>query len=92
MTEPEPPLRMWTIYESPADHPGKFVVRAFDIVAGNPDPVPLPECAVCETLTEARLQVPELYTYTREGVTYGSAPYCIERSPGDPPHVVETWI
>lgn len=75
----EPFMTMWIVFFNPGDYPGKYVVRANDIFQGNPEPEPRAECAVFDTLGEARAAMPE----------WG---YCIPRAPDDPPQVVETWL
>ena len=51
-------LRLFTIYDSPADFPGRYVVREFGIVAGGDDPAPDPEpIFVGPDLEAARLAV-----------------------------------
>lgn len=73
-------LTNFTIYSSPADYPGKYVVRRWRVVRGSPEPVPDPQpLAVVDTLEEARRAVPAHLT-------------CIPRWPGDVPCVVEVWL
>lgn len=71
-------LTIWTIYQSPLDYPGRFVVRAYD-VAGDGQVVPRAEQAVCGSLEEARARVP-------------CGLYWMNRNPVDDPTIVETWI
>jgi hypothetical protein len=73
-------LSTWTIFASPADAPGRFVVRRFDVVQGQADPVPQDDVTVHLTLESARNAVPD------------SADMCFQRSPDDPPSIVETWM
>lgn len=79
MTEEEA-LPIVTIYESPADHPGKFVARRFFASARGveADKEPL---AVVATLEEARNAIPN-----REALV------CMARNPGDEPQIVESWL
>ncbi len=70
---------MWTIYHSPRDSPGLYAVRAFDIVRGLIEPVPREHYEVMPSLEMARDCVPR-------GL------YRLERSEGDDPSVVETWM
>lgn len=79
MSEPAV-LSTWTIFASPADAPGRFVVRQFDVVQGQADPVPHEDATVHFTLESARNAVPD------------SADVCFQRSPGDDPSIVETWM
>ncbi|MFI5460428.1 MAG: hypothetical protein ACHRXM_33850 [Isosphaerales bacterium] len=74
-------LSMFTVYHSPDDHPGRYVVRRFSIVAGSAEPVPDPEpMFVGPSLTAAREAVPP------------EADACIHRSPDDEASIVETWL
>lgn len=82
MSEPEPGsvLSMWTIFYSPRDCPGAYCVRRFDVVRGQPEPVPAPHALGPFVFLEtARAAVP---------------PYLhrLPRNPGDHPSVVETWL
>ena len=70
-------LRMWTIYESPRDYPGRFVVRGWT-VQREPVPDELPT-AVVDTLAAARRHVPV-------GL------FRLDRDPDDDPTIVETWL
>ena len=74
-------LFTWTIFETPRDFPGKFVVRSFATNAAPPyDPIPAPHpAAVVDTLEEARAALPP-----------GLA--MIPRSPEDDAVIVETWL
>jgi hypothetical protein len=78
MTEPETVLTMFTIYDSPTNYPGRFVVRRWDIVRGQAEPQPREEVA-CATLCEARAYVPPGMERT-------------VRDPSDVPCIVETWL
>jgi hypothetical protein len=69
-------LPMWTIYASPLDHPGRFVVRRW-LVAHTP--VPDRTCEVYATLADARAAVPR-------GLVR------MPRSPGDDPCIVGSWL
>ncbi len=70
-------LTIWTIYQSPADHPGKYVVRAYDATAQGTRA--RPDAAVCDTLAQARAAVP-------------CGLYWMNRNPVDDPTIVETWL
>jgi hypothetical protein len=70
-------LVMYTIYESPRDHPGKFVVRRFVVTGEGAEATA--EVHVRDTLRQARLAVPG-----------GLA--CIPRDPYDEAQIVETWL
>ena len=88
-----PSLTIWVIYRSPRDYPGQYVVRAQDVFAGNQEAVPRPECAVCNTLEQARAALPRYQTLEeRDGVSYGAELVRLERHPDDVPEIVETWI
>jgi hypothetical protein len=68
-------VRIFTIYESPADSEGRFVVRERDVTAGN---VEVGNARTAATLEEARALIPE-----------GAVRF--ERSPDDDPTIVESW-
>lgn len=72
------PLSVWTIYQNPADAPGKFVLRRFE--AGALEPRPTPEAWESEDIEELRAIV------RRMGL------YCLGRKPADEPQIVESWI
>lgn len=78
VTEPAPVLTIWTIYFSPLDYPGLYVVRAFDIVQGSPEPIPRAHQDVAMLLEDAREFVPR-------GLIR------IVRNPCDHESVVELW-
>ena len=70
-----PVLEQWTIYKYPADAPGKYVVRRWEIGDGVLTPR---EAYVGPTLEAVRMLVPH-------------GRYPIRREPGDDPCIVETW-
>jgi hypothetical protein len=71
------PLWTWTIFWSPLDFPGWFVVRRFDIHPGEARPHQVGGLAA--SLAEAREMVPRwLHRFAPQ--------------PGDHPSVVETWF
>lgn len=70
-------LKMWTIYDHPADYPDGYVARQW-IIAGGGEPYRGP-ARYRPSLEEAREAVPP-------GL------YRLDRDPGDDPTVVETWI
>lgn len=70
-------LRLFTIYASPLDYPGKYVVREwYSLRCLIPAAEPL---AVADTLAEARAAVP-------------AGLYCMPRVKGDELQIVETWL
>jgi hypothetical protein len=71
-------LPMWTIYGHPLDFPAHFVVR-LHLVDGSGEPKVYRFGVVCDSLEEARQQVPV---------------YCavLPREAADDPNIVETWI
>lgn len=72
-------LTMWTVYgPTTTDHPGKWVVRAFDIEQGRA--TPHAACTTHDSLLDAR----------RAGVPPGLG--CLMRSPTDDPTICETWF
>jgi hypothetical protein len=72
-------LVMWTIYNSPPDHPGKFVARSWVARRGESEPTPTGHIAVAPTLEWVRKMIP-------------SGLHCLARSEGDDPTIVETWL
>lgn len=77
-------LHMYTIYESPRDFPGLFVVRRWTIGPrqfGDPMTAKADErpWAITETLARARDSLP-------------SGLYNIARNPDDDTVIVETWV
>lgn len=68
---------VFTIYSSPTDFPGKFVVRLFD------GPKPLRLITISDTLEDARRTIPQ-------GPPLGFVR--TERHPNDDPVIVESWI
>lgn len=72
-------LVTWTVFYSPLDYPGLFVVRAFEIRSGQPEPAARAEVATALTLDDARASIP-------------GGLFRLERMPGDHESVIETWI
>lgn len=74
-------LSMLTVYENPSDHPGRFVVRKWDLTSGQLRAAAAP-LAVVLTLEEARDAV------------RASHPDAVRilRCVNDDPVIVETWI
>lgn len=70
-------LRLWTIYDHPADFPEVFVVRGFTAEVGGP--IADRHVRTATTLDGARSLVPP-------GLV------CIARYPTDDPKIVETWL
>lgn len=70
-----PPV--FCVYENPADHPGKFVVRRW--VGMDPDREPV---AIAETLEQARADLKKLNPFLVR----------LERHPSDDPVILETWL
>jgi hypothetical protein len=66
-------LELWTIYDSPIDHPGSFVARKWVLDK------PTSELFQDKTLDGLRAKLP-------------AGLHCMPRSPGDEPHIVETWM
>jgi hypothetical protein len=69
-------LPQFVIYDSPKDHPGKFVVRMWRIGL---QMGPTDTMAVFDTLEQARAFIP-------------LGLFCMTRSPEDDPVIVETWF
>lgn len=70
---------MWTVYEHPADAPGAYVARRWELVAGQPPR------ATGDTVTGVTLDVVR-WPLERMGL------FRIERAPEDDPCIVETWL
>lgn len=75
-------LRTYTIFDHPKDHPDCYVVRAFDIIPGEIQPVPMSGHLEFRDLLSARLWM----------VINEPEKVCITRSPDDDPVIVETWV
>ena len=71
-------LEMWTLYDHPRDHPGKFVARKFDVGEGISQ-------ATGETLLADTLQALRAEMLARGLV-------CLSRDPNHDPVIIETWI
>lgn len=74
-------LPMYTIYESPLDFPGKFVVRRHLVDADGSRPDAEPLC-VADSLDSARA----LLLANVPGLA------CLGRHVEDEPQIVETWV
>ena len=70
-------LYMWVIYDHPADHPDSYVVRRWRVSSNGP--IPDQECRLATSLPEARRYIPNHLAM-------------LERSDGDDPSIVETWV
>ena len=70
---------MWTVYDNPADYPGKFVARLFDIRYGAPRPT-------------ASIIVMEDLEKLRDVLQFEMGLVKLMRSPEDEPQIVETWL
>ncbi len=71
-------LVMYHIYHSPADYPGKFVVRKWTVAPGG-GLQPTQSVALASTLMGARAVIPV-------------GMYRLEREPKDDPCIVEIWL
>lgn len=69
-------LCVWTIFNKPLDYPNHVVARMF--VMDKPTNTML----LCDSVDEAREILHRLY----------SDLYCLPRSQGDEPAIVETWL
>jgi hypothetical protein len=75
---PEPSkLICYTIYDSPSDYPGVFVVRKWTADPAGPQDAGVH--AVTGTLIEARAAIPNGYAV-------------MHRDPSDAPSIVEMWL
>lgn len=71
------PIRMLTIYNSPRDFPGLFVIREWFVYPNRMERGELKGTA--QTLANARRLIPEGWT-------------CIPRQPGEDTKIQETWV
>jgi hypothetical protein len=74
-----PAMRIYTIFRDPLDAPGKFVVRGFSIVRGEPSPVPDAKGYAVDSLEHARALVPR-------------GTFRIGPSTEDHGTIVESWV
>ncbi|MES2460583.1 MAG: hypothetical protein V4671_08355 [Armatimonadota bacterium] len=72
-------LSVWTIYDSPFDYPGRFVVRRWEVSGPDGRAVPDQECVLADSLEEARAAVPP-------GLRN------LGRYPQDDINIAETWL
>ncbi len=77
--EPKPPqLSLWTLYDSPSDRPGKFVIRRWLMVGK--------EWQRTDDAYEAESPEPLRVLMDQMGLC------CLPRFDEDEPHIVESWI
>lgn len=69
-------LPTWTVYRSPLDYPDNWVARMFLTL---PEPQPTFYAVIGDSLEEVRRALP-------------LGLWRIDRSPGDEPQIVETWL
>lgn len=74
---PDTDMFMWVVYDSPADFPGRFVVRKWVIRKSGEQPTT--EVYHAKTLEGVRAMV-----------SHGLV--CIPRDENDNPNIVETWL
>lgn len=77
MTFSGEPLSMWVIYDHPLDYPTEFVARRHEVDTAHRV---TDDVITADTIDDLR----ELFT--DRGL------YCILRSDGDDPYIVETWL
>jgi hypothetical protein len=65
-----------------SDHPGKFVLRRWDIYEGLPDPVPSAVPILADSHAELRAWVR----------SHMVGAYCLQRDANDDPTILEVWI
>lgn len=70
-------MTVWTVFFDPNDHPGKWVLRGFDVDAHGVQP--RGECTLADTLDEIREALPP-------GL------HCLGRLNGDEPAIYESWV
>lgn len=71
--------RLFTVYYSPTDFPGKFVVREWRTFRGDSTVYASRMAISGDTIEEVREHIPKTMT-------------CIARFADDHPHIVESWI
>lgn len=71
-------LVLWTVYEKPTDYPNDFIAR-MHVVTSSGTSGPTTAHVKAKTLEQIRTKLPP-------GLTR------LNRSPGDEPQIVETWI
>jgi hypothetical protein len=76
-------LTVWLIYDSPSDHPNRYVARQWAAIRGGFAPISL-RCVVGERTPGTLASIREML------ICDGFA--CIGRTPDDDPCVLETWI
>jgi len=69
-------ISIWTVYERPLDHPGKYVARRW---LATPEPVPTDDLLIADDLESLRMKLP-------------SGLVQMPRQKGDDPVIVEVWI
>lgn len=74
-------LHQFVIYHNPSDHPGKYVVRQWLVIRGDPEPHPVPLFTTHDTLENAREATPIL----EMGLVR------LPRFDNDDPVIVEVW-
>jgi hypothetical protein len=76
-------MTQFCLYKNPSDHPDLYVLRKWNIVEGNPEPVQVPK-------EEFLLLSPNLETIKEFMYPYHM--YWLPRQPTDDPCIVGTWI
>lgn len=71
-------LPMWVIYERPKDHPKYYVVRRWELRAGERE-VPTDDVVFCDTLEQARTNIP-------------AGRVRLHRFPNDDAVIAEVWL
>lgn len=75
-------MTMYTVYNHPTDHPGHIVVRAWDVVRGDPEPRPHPKAFLFDYIDLAREWILGQYPGAHR----------LPRQPSDDPKIAEVWI
>jgi len=79
MTDPsETVMSVWTLYDHPRDDPTCYVLRRFDIVRGSAES------------TDIVFRSTDIGWLRAVAIDMGL--FRIDRSPGDEPQIVESWI
>lgn len=74
-------LHLWTVYQNPADFPGHYVARRFEL-----------EKATADCFADTELDAVREWIKDEALKTGNSLPYRLPRQPEDDPVILETWL
>jgi hypothetical protein len=75
-------MKQYVLYKNPSDYPGKFVLREWHIVHGNPNPVPVDKPVMIEDNVDSIQKLMDANPNL----------YWLQRSKDDDPCILGTWI